>query len=347
MQLEELAIVDCMERLKAAVIGIGSIGQHHVRHFSNFDDIELVAIADIDKNKEMLAKKYNCKFYEDYKKMLEKEQLDFVSVAVPTSQHKEVSLSAIEKGLHVFVEKPIADNLVDAEEIIKNAKSKGIKLMVGHVERFNPAIKKIKAMVENGEFGELISIEANRLSLYHPRIKDSGILVDLAVHDIDLLNYLVGKKMDSVYTVATNKLMPNPELEDNASIIIKFVNGVIGRINVSWTSPIKIREMNIIGTKNICKTDTMLQKIELIENFLDVKNLVWSSFEEFLKTFEPKTKIIRGGTKEPLEIELREFVNAIKNNSEPPVIGEDGLLALKIALKAIESYKTGNVIKLD
>lgn len=333
-------------KIRVGVVGAGNMGKHHIKHFANFPDTELIAVADIDKSKENLAKKHDCKFYTNYKDMLEKENLDCVSIAVPTKHHKEVVIDAAKNNVHIFIEKPIASNLEEAKEIITITKEKNLKLMVGHVERFNPVIKKIKEMLENGEFGELISIEANRLSLYHPRIKDSGILIDLAVHDIDLLNYLIGKKVDTIYSVATNKIIPDPKYEDNASLLIKFKNGVIGKVNVSWTSPIKIRELIIIGTKNVCKVDTMMQKIEIIENFLDARNLIWENFEEFLKTFEPKKHSIQEDVKlEPLKIELREFLDAIKTNSEVPVTGEDGMSALDIALKAIESYKTGNVIK--
>lgn len=337
-----------MEKIRVGVIGVGSIGQHHVRHFTNFPDVELVAISDLDEDKRKFANKYNCNFYTNYNDMLDNEKLDCVAIAVPTKQHKQVMIDATNKGMHVFVEKPITDDLADSEEVIKMAKAKNLKLMVGHVERFNPVIKHIKEMLENGEFGELISIETNRLSLYQPRVKDSGILIDLAVHDIDLLNYLIGKKIDTIYAVATNKIVPHQELEDNATIVIKFKGGIIGKVNVSWTSPIKIREMNIVGTKNVCKVDTILQKIEVIENLFDTRNLVWETFEEFLKKFEPKTRVIQEDIKlEPLAMELRAFLDAIKTNSEVPVTGEDGISALRIALKAIESYKTGNVVKFN
>ena len=340
--------VDVMEKIRVGVIGVGSMGQHHVRHFATFPDAELVAISDVDGDKQKFADKYSCKFYTDYNDMLKEGKLDCVSIAVPTTQHKQVMMDAIDKGVHIFVEKPITDNTADAEEIIAAVKSKNLKLMVGHIERFNPVIKHLKGMLENGEFGELISIETNRLSFYQPRIRDSGILVDLAIHDIDLLNYLIGSKIDTMYAVATNKIAPRQELEDNATIVIKFKNGVIGKINVSWTSPIKIREMNIVGTKNVCKVDTISQKVEVTENFIDTRNMVWESFEEFLNKFEPKTRIIQGDVKlEPLGIELRAFLDAIKTNSEMPVTGEDGASALRIALKAIESYKTGNVIRFN
>lgn len=337
-----------MEKIKVGVIGVGSMGQHHVRHFATFPDAELVAISDVDEDKRKFADKYNCKFYANYNDMLKNEELDCVSIAVPTMQHKQVIVDAIAKGVHIFIEKPITDDIADAEEIIKNVRAKNLKLMVGHIERFNPVIKHLKSMLENGEFGELISIETNRLSFYQPRIRDSGIIVDLAIHDIDLLNHLIGSKIDTMYAVATNKIVPRQELEDNATIVIKFKNGVIGKINVSWTSPIKIREMNIVGTKNVCKVDTISQKIEVIENFLDTRNMVWESFEEFLNKFEPKTRVVQEDIKlEPLGIELRAFLDAIKTNSEMPVTGEDGVSALRTALKAIESYKTGNVIRFN
>ncbi|MEM5852888.1 MAG: Gfo/Idh/MocA family oxidoreductase [Candidatus Aenigmatarchaeota archaeon] len=334
-----------MSELKAGVIGLGSMGQHHARHYFNFRDVNLVAVSDVDDNKAEIAKKYNCKFFNDYKEMLEKENLDIVSIAVPTSLHKKVAIDVLNKGIHVLIEKPISYDLRSAKEILKVAKKNRVKLMVGHVERFNPVIMKLKELIEKREFGEIFSIELKRLSIYHPRIRDCGVIIDLGIHDIDLINFLLNQKLRSIYAVAFHKFVPNPEFEDHANIILNFKNNTIGKIEVSWISPTKVREITLIGSKNCCKVYTLQQKIEITESFLETKNgFTWQDYQEFIRKFEPKVKILQEENVEPLKIELRSFVDAVKFDRVVPVDGKDALKALEIATKAIKSYKTGKVI---
>ncbi|MEM5855595.1 MAG: Gfo/Idh/MocA family oxidoreductase [Candidatus Aenigmatarchaeota archaeon] len=334
-----------LNNLKAGVIGLGSMGQHHARHYFNFQDVDLVAVSDVDENKAEIAKKYNCKFYNNYREMLEKENLDIISIAVPTSLHKKVAVDVLNKGIHTLVEKPISYDLRSAKEILKAAKKSRVKLMVGHTERFNPVIRKLKELIEKKEFGEILSIELKRLSLYHPRIRDCGVIIDLGIHDIDLINFLINERLKSIYTVAFHKFVPNPEFEDYANIILNFKNNIIGKIEVSWISPTKVREITLMGSKNCCKVYTLQQKIEITESFLETKNeLTWQDYQEFIKKFEPKVKILQEENIEPLQIELRSFVDAVKFDRPVPVDGKDAIKALEIATKAIKSYKTGKVI---
>lgn len=337
-----------MAEVNAAVIGTGNMGQHHARHYSSFSDVKLVAISDTDKAKAALAKRYGCKFYTNYREMLEKEKLDCVSVVVPTTFHKEVAMEVLSHGIHALVEKPISYDLSSANEMIKTARKNNVKLMIGHIERFNPAIRKLKTMADSGDLGEILSIEAKRLAIYHPRIRDSGIIIDLGIHDIDLMNYLLNEKVKTIYAVANRKIVPNPDFEDYANLILTFKNGSTGRIEMSWISPTKIRELNITGSKICCKVNTIEQRIEVTEGFLDTKNhLTWEDYQEFLKKFSPKSKIIQEKNVEPLSIELREFIDSIKYGKAVPVSGEDATEALRIALLAIKSYKESKIIKLQ
>ncbi|MEM5766654.1 MAG: Gfo/Idh/MocA family oxidoreductase [Candidatus Aenigmatarchaeota archaeon] len=336
-----------LNELKAGVIGLGNMGQHHARHYFNFKDVNLVAVSDVDNKKSEIAKKYKCKFYNNYREMLEKENLDIVSIAVPTSLHKKVAVDVLNKGIHALVEKPISYDLKSAKEILKTAKKNKVKLMVGHIERFNPVIKKLKELIEKKVFGDISSIELKRLSIYHPRIRDCGVIIDLGIHDIDLVNFLLNYKLKSVYTIAFHKFVPNPKFEDHANIFLNFKNNAIGKIEVSWISPTKVREISLIGSKNCCKVHTLQQKIEIIESFLETKNnLTWQDYQEFIKKFEPKIKILQEENIEPLQIELRSFVDSVKFNTQTSVSGKEAFKALEIATKAIKSYRTGKVISV-
>lgn len=336
-----------LTEVKAGVIGLGNMGQHHARHYFNFPDVKLVAVCDVDKNKIEIAKKYKCNFYTNYKEMLKKENLDIVSIAVPTTLHEKVAVDVLNQGIHVLLEKPISYDLKSAKRILKTARKNKVKLMVGQIERFNPVIRKLKEFIENKNLGEIFSIESKRLSIYHPRIRDCGVIIDLGIHDIDLMNYLLRKQVKKVYAVAAHRFIPNIKFEDHASIILTFKNGIIGKIDLSWISPVKVREINIVASENCCKVYMLQQKIEIIKSFIKIKNrLSWKDYQDFIQKFTPEVKVIEEQNVEPLFIELREFIDAIKNDEPVPVSGKDAINALKIALKAIESSKKGKAITI-
>ena len=308
--------------MRVGVIGIGSMGKNHLRVYSEMNQ-EIVGIADINIERgNFLAKKYNTKFFRDYRELLKKD-LDAVSIAVPTTLHKKVALDCMEKGINILIEKPIADTLRNALEIKAKAEKEDLKVMVGHIERFNPAIEKIKEMTGTGEMGELVSISAKRVGPYNPRIRDVGIIIDLGVHDIDIISYLYKDKVEYVYASAGSVIH---NFEDHASILLKFRNGHAGLIETNWLTPFKIRTLTMVGDRGIASIDYLVPSLKLYN--------------------EKEEKYIRIEKKEPLRSELEHFIECIKKNKEPIVSIEDGKNALKIALSAIESYKKNKIIKI-
>ena len=308
--------------MRVGVIGIGSMGKNHLRVYSEMNQ-EIVGIADINIERgNFLAKKYNTKFFRDYRELLKKD-LDAVSIAVPTTLHKKVALDCMEKGINILIEKPIADTLRNALEIKAKAEKEDLKVMVGHIERFNPAIEKIKEMTGAGEMGELVSISAKRVGPYNPRIRDVGIIIDLGVHDIDIISYLYKDKVEYVYASAGSVIH---NFEDHASILLKFRNGHAGLIETNWLTPFKIRTLTMVGDRGIASIDYLVPSLKLYN--------------------EKEEKYIRIEKKEPLKSELEHFIECIKKNKEPIVSIEDGKNALKIALSAIESYKKNKIIKI-
>lgn len=308
--------------MRVGVIGIGSMGKNHLRVYSEMNQ-EIVGIADINIERgNFLAEKYNTKFFRDYRELLKKD-LDAVSIAVPTTLHKKVALDCMEKGINILIEKPIADTLKNALEIKAKAEKEDLKVMVGHIERFNPAIEKIKEMTGTGEMGELVSISAKRVGPYNPRIRDVGIIIDLGVHDIDIISYLYKDKVEYVYASAGSVIH---NFEDHASILLKFRNGHAGLIETNWLTPFKIRTLTMVGDRGIASIDYLVPSLKLYN--------------------EKEEKYIRIEKKEPLKSELEHFIECIKKNKEPIVSIEDGKNALKIALSAIESYKKNKIIKI-
>jgi len=307
--------------MRVAVIGGGAMGQHHIRIYSEMKDVELVGICDTDRNRAVsLAKSYNTTPYYDHKELL-KQELDAVSVVVPTTFHSSVALDIISSGTHLLVEKPIADTLESADTMINAAHDAKVKLMVGHIERFNPAISKLKELVDSGMLGKIVSISSRRVGPFNPRIRDVGIIMDLGVHDIDVISYLYGRKINEVYTIAGKDIH---SFEDHASILLRCDTNLSGMVETNWLTPHKIRNLTAIGLKGVAYLDYIKQTVELHD-------------EAWVRTAKVEPK-------EPLKIELEHFIKAVRNNTAVISNGETSRHALEVAMAAIESYQKGKAI---
>lgn len=333
--------------MRVGVIGIGYIGIHHLRNLHRLmkeNLIDKLYASDIDLSKKRLAEKYDAKFYQSYEEMLEKEDLDAISIAVPTIYHEEVSLKAMQNGVHVLIEKPFTYSIDSALKIIDVAKRKNVKVMVGYVERFNPAVSKLKEMVNNKELGDLISLSAQRLG--GPRIIDCGVILDLGVHDIDIMLHITGKNVVKVHTFALKRL-PEVTNEDYAMVSMLFEDDIMGHIEVSRITPVKTRELNITATKSFVRVNYIDQEIRVVESFLREKRGAWTDFKEFVSKFTPKEKVLKIVKEEPLYLELKAFISSIESGRPPPVSAEDALKTLRVAVAAIKSYEKKSVISFQ
>ncbi len=333
--------------MRAGVIGVGYIGVHHLRNFSRLARegcIELVSASDVDVNKKTVVEYYGAKYYRDYREMLDKESLDIVSIAVPTRLHKEVALEAIRRNVNILIEKPISYSLEEAEEIREEAIRYNVKVMVGHIERFNPAVSKLKEIIDKGGLGDVISLSSRRLG--GPRIVDCGVILDLAIHDIDLMIYLTGKKVKQVYSSALTWL-PEVTNEDYAVISMILEGDVIGRVEVSRITPVKIRELDVAGTRSYVRIDYLDQTIKLIESFLKAGRASWSDFREFVSKFKPEERMLDVDKEEPLYLELKSFIESVASNGRIVSSIDEAISTLRVALAAIESYKENTVISLS
>ena len=309
--------------IRVGVIGVGAMGKHHARIYSQMDDVELVGVADIDDKIAMeIALRYNTEPFNDPETLLKKD-LDAVSIAVPTTLHKDVALKAANYAVPMLIEKPIAESLESADAIINAAKRENIKLLIGHIERFNSVILELKEVISSGELGELLSISCRRVGPYPPRIKDVGIIIDLAVHDIDVISYLYGKRAMSVYTVAGNGFHIK---EDYATLLLKYSEEKSGMVETNWLTPYKIRKLTATGTEGVAHADYLEQSLA-----------IWNKKGQKEMYVEKR---------EPLKNELEHFLNTIVNDTEPSPSGEEGKYALHVALSAIKSYENRENISL-
>lgn len=309
--------------IRVGVIGTGAMGQNHVRIYSEMEGVELAGISDVDQKRvEAMAAQFKTKAFTDYKKMLS-EGLDAVSVVVPTKLHTQVVLDALDLGAHILVEKPIADTAENAELMIEAAKKAGKILMVGHIERFNPAVIKLKEIIDSGALGKIVSISTKRVGPYNPRIRDVGVILDIGVHDIDIISYLYGKKISSVYAIAGADIH---SFEDHASIILRMDHNFAGVVETNWLTPHKVRQLTAIGVKGVAYLDYINQTVQLHDN-------------EWIR----KAKV---EPSEPLKNELKYFVDCAAKGKNPKPCGEDGKHALEVAMAAIRSYEEERLIEV-
>ena len=310
--------------IRVGVIGAGAMGKNHIRIYSEMPDVELAGISDIDKILvEELAQEYNTKAFTDYNELL-KMDLDAISIVVPTKMHKMVAIECIKAGANVLVEKPIADSVENAQAIIDAAKENGKIVMVGHIERFNPAVIKLKEIIDSGQLGKIVSISTTRVGPYNPRIRDVGVILDIGVHDIDIISCLYDKSVNQVYAVAGADIH---SFEDHATIHMRFDHEFSGLVEVNWLTPHKVRKLTALGVEGVAYLDYIDQTVELHDSG-------WIR----------KAKIDQ---KEPLRNELEYFVDCVKEGNQPNPSGEEGMHALKVSLAAIQSYKEEKLIQIQ
>jgi len=326
--------------IRLAVIGTGVMGSHHVRILKQMTNVDLVSISDTDKDKlDKLSSQYNIKkIYVNHLEMLEKEKLDGVVVAVPPSYHKKIVLDCFKKGLNVLVEKPIAHSVEDAKEMIKAADMAGTIFTVGHVERFNPVVTKIKEFIDQGMIGKIYLVNSVRIGPFPKRLYGmvEGVLIDLAVHDVDIIRYL-----SNDITQVVSQLIFSGKQEIYAQALFNIKGNIKGSSAFSWVSPKKMREIEVLGMKGTLRGDYINQELRFYENSDDTDYAIRDG-----KISEGKMIKFPIWKQEPLKVELEHFVECIEKRKQPLVEPLDALKALEVALAIYESGISDKSIKL-
>jgi predicted dehydrogenase len=327
--------------LKAGVIGVGSIGQNHARVFRSLGGAKLVGIADANLQAAAKVGEFNnVPFYDSLDKLIEAQSPDLVSVAVPTSLHFEVGCALIDRGIHVLMEKPITSTLEQAEKLVELAQKKGVVLAVGHIERFNPAVMELRRRLKEGMAGRIYKVFAQRLSPYPPRIRDAGVVIDLASHDIDLMRYLIDEPITKVYGETLQSI--NSDREDLFDGLLRFKGGAVGVLDVNWMTPTKIRRLTVTGSRGFFECNLLSQELFYYEN--DSAPSQWDALSVLRGVTEGNVLGIRLQRHEPLAAEINDFVSAVREGRKPLVTGEDGLETLRLALKFVQSGAEGQPI---
>jgi len=313
-----------MRPVRVGVMGVGHLGFHHARVYTELLNAELVGIVDINEDRAAsIGDLLKVPHYTDVEHFLDIAKPDAVSVVVPTSEHYEVARKALELGCHVLIEKPVTATVEEAEELLKIAASRNLVLQVGHIERFNSAIQYVQKIVKKPIF-----MQSRRMGPFNPRISDVGVVLDLMIHDIDIILSLVNSEIESITAIGKPV---KTDMEDVASAQISFANGALAQILVSRVSEKRLRQLEIMEPERFISVNYETQDVS-IHRCIREKGA--GMVEVIEHPVFPK--------KEPLKLELQHFVTCIQEGKQPLVGITDGKRALEVAiyvLKQINSSK--------
>lgn len=316
-----------VNRLKVAVVGTGNIGFHHTRIYKSLNNVELIGCVDPNQtNREKVNQAFSVPFFDSISDLILAKP-DAVSICVPTQFHYETAKPFLEAGIHCLVEKPLATDLNHISELIEIAKAKKVVLTVGQIERFNPAILKLKELIKSDILGDVVNIIAKRVGGYPPELTNTGVFFDLAVHDLDIILDLLEEEPISVKTQKLSVF--NSKVDDASAMFLEFKRAS-AMIQVNWITPVKIRTLSVTGTKGYAEVNYINQSIDVYCRNVDPLNFEEKDFHEFLHKFSsPKKESIYLEKEEPLKNELNHFIQVVLGNEELRVKPEQALITMK------------------
>lgn len=318
---------------RVGVVGTGHMGQYHVNVYSELPNVKLAGIADVSKERVVaVAKRFKTKGYTDYRKLI--GQVDAVTVAVPTGKHYEVAKEFLSAGVHVLLEKPITPTLKEAKELYSIAKKKKVVLQVGHVERFNGAVQEVKKIIKNP-----LLVETRRIGPFVQRVQDDGVVLDLMIHDIDIVLNLVDSEIVKVNAVG-GSIFTNTG--DYANVQIYFKNGCVASLIASRVSQEKIRTLAVSQKDAYISLDYGAQELHLhrqasSQYFLSKEELKYKQESMIERVFVHKDN--------PLKLEVKHFLDCAMKGAERSVSPESDLRSLEVALKVQDILRKDGVIK--
>ncbi len=310
-------------KIRIGVIGAGHLGQYHVQKYRAIEEVDLVGIVDTDEERALeIAKRYDTRIFKSAGEIL--GNVDAVSIAVPTGSHFEVAKEALSNGVHLLVEKPITYGESQAEELIDLASKNGLALQVGHVERFNPAVVKMESLLTRPIF-----IESHRLNLFTVRGTDVDVVLDLMIHDLDIILHLVRSEIRELHAVGMSVITGKTDI---ANVRIIFQNGTVANLTASRVSNKTLRKIRLFQPDAYISVDCFKKDIS-------VTRLDNSSGSDTLPQIV--TSKMAYPDADPLYDEISAFVTAVRERTAPVVTGEDGARALKVALAIIGQIEKG------
>lgn len=309
------AKLDADSPLRVGVIGVGVMGSNHARVLSELPGVTLVGIADPERpRRDFISQVLGCEAFADLDALLA-AGVDAVSIAAPTHLHHDIAIACARRGIHILVEKPIASNVAEARAIVTAARHAGVTLMVGHVERFNPAVQVIKDAIRDED---ILSIAITRVGPFPPRMSNVGVVIDLAVHDIDLICWFTDSEIVEVQPQLSSAVA---EREDIALLQFRTASGVLAHINTNWLTPFKARTVHVATRRKYLIGDLLTRQVTECFGFQPDGSY--------------SMRHLSVGHAEPLRAELIDFVSAIREGRSPAVTGEEGVASLSVAMECL------------
>ncbi len=320
--------------LNVGIFGVGHLGKYHLNNWKEIEGVKIVGF--FDPNNDLakeVASQYNIKRFTDEDKLF--DACDIIDVVVPTDRHYEVCMRALRKGKHVFVEKPLANTMEEAKDLVNMAREANVKMQVGHVERFNPAFLAIKNVPINPMF-----IEVHRLAQFNPRGTEVSVILDLMIHDIDIVLSIVKSGVKNIHASGVAVMTDTPDI---ANVRIEFNNGCVANLTSSRISMKKMRKMRLFQKDAYIGIDFLDKKTEIIK----LKQANETNIFSFDLETPTGTKTISVANPEvsqvnAIKLELESFVQSIVNNTTTVVSEIDGLLAMEVAHQIIEKINSAN-----
>lgn len=307
--------------VRVGVIGVGNMGQHHTRVLSLLKDVELIGVSDLDRERGIdTASKYQVQFFHDYRAML--PHVDAVCVAVPTRLHHEVGMTCLNVGIHVLIEKPIAASISEAESLVNTAAQQQCILQVGHIERFNPAFQELSKVLKTEE---VLALEAHRMSPYSDRANDVSVVLDLMIHDIDLLQEIAASP---VVRLTASGSQSGQKFLDYVTATLGFANGIVATLTSSKVTHRKQRRIVAHCKHSLTEADFLNNDIQIHRQ---VTASCMAAHGQILYRQDGLIEQVSTSNIEPLHAELEHFVHCVRGGDQPSVGGAQALKALRLA----------------
>lgn len=317
-----------MKIIKAGVIGVGYLGRFHAQKYQALEDVELVGVADVDPDRaRQVAAECGCAHFSDYRELL--DQVDAVSIAVPTSFHHQVGFDALSAGVDILLEKPMTVTLAEADELIGLAEKNKLILQVGHLERFNPAVLAMKPFLTTPVF-----IESDRISSFKRRGVDVDVVLDLMIHDIDIILTIIDSPLQTIHTVGAPVVTNTTDIA-NARLI--FENGATANITVSRVSLTNVRKMRVFQPGSYINVDFANKKIMTLQLEDELLESGMPKHSKEIKSFAGEDALLN---------EIFHFVDHVRSRSRPDVSGVEGRRALEVVMQVMEQIKQHQSLEL-
>lgn len=330
-------------RVRIALIGLGTMGRNHLRVLLRRPDVELVAVADPDPQaRARAAEQSHARGYDDVGRLLNEERIDAAIIAAPTTMHLAAGRAVLEAGVALLVEKPLGATVDEARELADLAAAAGVPLQVGHIERFNPAVQALAEQLHAGALSRIFSIKTLRGGPLPERIRDVGVAVDLATHDVDIICHLARARPERVYAEITQQV--HTTHEDLLFALLRFPDGMVGLLDVNWLTPEKQRRLVVLGEEGMFQVDYLTQSLTFTRGG---KDLAPTYLGGYAPTIPGETTALPVEPAEPLARQLDAFLATVRDGAPPAVSGEEGVWAVRLADLLLDSATTGRAIDLE